>query len=76
MVEPVSDLPAGTLGFRASATITSGEYRAMMEPIDAALERGEQLNIYFELPDDFHGLDLDALWPDLEAAWSLGLKKR
>ena len=33
----------------------------MMEPIYAALERGERLNIYFELAGDFRGLDFGAL---------------
>jgi hypothetical protein len=48
----------------------------MMEPIYAALERGEKLNIYFELGDDFHGLDSGALWQDVKAAGSVGLKHR
>jgi hypothetical protein len=32
-------LPPGTLGFRASGKVTSDEYRQMMEPIYATLER-------------------------------------
>ena len=76
MVETVTDLPSGTLGFRASGTITSDEYRKLMEPIYAALERGQKLNIYFELDDDFRGVDLRALWEDLKAAGSVGLKHR
>jgi SpoIIAA-like len=69
LIETVTDLPAGTLGFSASEKITSDEYCEMMEPIYAALERGEKLNIYFELADDFHGLDSGALWQDMKAAW-------
>jgi hypothetical protein len=57
VIKIVSDLPPGTLGFRASGRVSSGEYREMMEPIYAALDRGEKLNIYFELAHDFHGLD-------------------
>jgi hypothetical protein len=76
VIENVSDLPAGTLGFRASGKISSDEYRAMMEPIYAALEQGEKLNIYFELADDFHGLDWGALLQDMKAAGSVGLKHR
>jgi hypothetical protein len=48
----------------------------MMEPIYATLERGEKLNIYSELADDFDGLDLGALWQDMKAAGSVGLKHR
>jgi hypothetical protein len=76
VVESVTDLPPGTLGFRASGKITGDEYRKLMQPIYAALERGEKLNIYFELADDFQGLDLAALWDDLRAAGSVGLKHR
>jgi hypothetical protein len=76
VIEKVTDLPAGTLGFRASGRITSEEYRQMIEPIYAALERGDKLKIYFELADDFHGLDSGALWQDMKAAGSVGLKHR
>jgi SpoIIAA-like len=75
LLEKLTDLPAGTMGFRGSGKITSDDYRQMMEPIYAALERGEKLNIYFELADDFH-LDAGALWEDLKAAGSVGLKQR
>jgi hypothetical protein len=76
VIEQLTDVPVGTLGFYASGRISSGEYRRMMEPIYAALERGEKLNLYFELADDFHGLDLGALWQDVQAAGSVGLKHR
>ena len=76
MIEKVSDLPPGTLGFRATGKITGDEYRRMIEPIYAALERGEKLNVYFELADDFDGLDLAALLQDVKAAGSIGLKHR
>jgi hypothetical protein len=45
VIESVSDLAPGILGFRASGKVTSAEYREMMEPIYATLERGEKLNI-------------------------------
>ncbi len=76
LIETVTGLPPGTLGFRASGKIMSDEYRQMIEPIYAALERGEKLNIYFELADDFDGLDLGALMQDVKAAGSVGLKHR
>jgi SpoIIAA-like len=76
VIENVIDLPKGTIGFRASGKLTSAEYRKMIEPIYAALERGEKLNIYFELAEDFHGLDSGALAQDVKAAGSIGLKHR
>jgi SpoIIAA-like len=76
VVERVTDLPDGVLGYRASGKITREEYRDLMEPIYAALGRGAKLNIYFELAGDFDGLDLGALWEDMKAAGSVGLKHR
>jgi SpoIIAA-like len=76
VIESVSERAPGILGFRASGKVTSAEYREMIEPIYARLERGEKLNIYFELADDFHGLDWGALVQDMKAAGSVGLKHR
>jgi hypothetical protein len=76
VIERIGDLPAGVIGFRASGRMTRDEYREAMKPIYATLEHGEKLNIYFELADDFDGLDLGALWEDLKAAGSVGLKHR
>jgi hypothetical protein len=76
VIEPLTDLPSGVLGFRISGKLTHGEYQEMMKPVYDALERGEKLNLYVELPDDFAGLDMGALWDDLKAAGSVGLKHR
>jgi hypothetical protein len=76
VIERVADLPAGVLGFRATGKLTGDEYREMMKPIYDTLGRGEKLNIYFELPGDFDGLDLGAMWEDMKAAGSVGLKHR
>jgi hypothetical protein len=45
LIENVTDRPQGTRGFRASGKIASDEYRRMIDPIYAALERGEKLNM-------------------------------
>jgi hypothetical protein len=76
VVERLADLPPGVLGFRASGKLTRDDYRELMEPIYAALERGDKLNIYFEVAEDFDGLDLGALREDLKAAGSVALKHR
>jgi len=77
MVEPLGDLPAGVLGFRITGRLERDEYHVtLMAPIYTALERGEKLRVLVELPDDFQGLDAGALWEDLKAAGSVGLKHR
>ena len=76
MVELLDDLPESTIGFRVSGTITRDEYHQMLDPVLARLEQGETLNLLTVADDDFHGLDLAALWEDLKAAGSVGLKHR
>jgi stage II sporulation SpoAA-like protein len=76
MVETLSGLPAGVLGFKGSGKITRDEYREMMDPIYNALEHGGPVNLLFVVGDDFSGLDGGALWEDLKAGGSVGLKHR
>ena len=76
MIETLGNLPTGVLGFKGSGTISRGEYREMMEPIYDALERGGPVNLLFVVGDDFSGLDAGALWEDMRAGGSVGLKHR
>ncbi len=42
MVERIEDMPAGTVGFRASGKLTRDDYRQVMEPdLRAAADAGE-----------------------------------
>ena len=76
MVEPIDDLPPGTLGFRASGTITRAEYQErILAPIRTALEAGGRLNILFVMSGDL-GFELGAVWEDVKAAGSLGVTHR
>ena len=76
MIEKLGDLPFGVVGFRASGTITRDEYHEMMKPVYSLLEQGGPVNLLFVVDDDFSGLELAALWEDMKAAGSVGLKHR
>ena len=76
MIEPVPDLPPGVVGFKASGKITRDEYHAMMEPVYELLEQGGPVKLLFVVENDFSGLDSGALWEDMKAAGSVGLKHR
>jgi hypothetical protein len=76
MVERLPDMPAGTLGFRMSGKVTREEYHKLVDPVLEALDRGERVRYLVETAPDFHGLDLGALWEDVKAAGSVGLKHR
>jgi SpoIIAA-like len=76
VVEDLEDMPAGTLGFRVSGRITRDEYFQMLDPVRELLERGQKVSFLVVTEPDFHGLDLPALWEDVKAAGSVGLKHR
>jgi SpoIIAA-like len=76
MVETIDGLPEGTLGFRVSGRVTLEEYHRMLDPVLTRLDGGETVNLLIVTDDDFHGLDLPALWEDMKAAGSVGLKHR
>src|SRR5215831_8178603 len=76
MIETLGDMPAGVLGFKGSVKISREEYREMMGPIYDSLDRGGPVNLLFVVGDDFSGLDAGALWEDMKAGGSVGLKHR
>jgi SpoIIAA-like len=76
MVERLADVPAGTIGFRISGKVTRDEYHELLAPVLEALDRGERVRYLVATAPDFHGLDLGALWEDVKAAGSVGLKHR
>lgn len=62
MIERIDDMPAGTIGLRASGKLTKDDYTGTLEP---ALQQGVDtgnLRLYFEL-DDFDGL-ADGAWQE------------
>ena len=74
MVETLSNLPQGVLGFRASGTVTTDDLNRFTEPIYATLGHHEPLDLYVEIADDFEGLDSDARRQGRQAAMSVGLR--
>lgn len=76
MVEQIENMHGETLGFRLSGKINLDEYHLILDPIEEKLERGEKVSFLVETADDFQGLDMGALWEDLKAAGSVGLKYR
>ncbi|MFH8248848.1 STAS/SEC14 domain-containing protein [Microbacterium sp. B2969] len=66
MIDPIPDLPPGVLGFRAVGVVEASDYRSVLDPaIDAAVAKGQKLNIVFVLGEDFSRYSLSALWQDV-----------
>jgi hypothetical protein len=76
VVEIIGNMPVGSLGFRISGRLTREEYFRILDPVRELLERGDKVSFLIVTEPDFHGLDLGALWEDLKALGSVGLKHR
>jgi hypothetical protein len=76
VLTPIPDMPAGTLGFTASGRLTRDEYHdQLMAPIREVIDRGDTLNFLFATEPDFAGLDMGALYEDVKAAGTIGLRR-
>ena len=65
MIEPLEDLPAGVVGFRAIGTIEASDYREVLDPaFEAVLADHEQLNLVIVLGEQFDHLSLGAMLED------------
>lgn len=71
MIERIDEMPAGTIGLRASGKLTREDYQEVLEPaLKEGVEAGE-LRLLFVMPD-FDGLEPGAMIDDVETglrAW-------
>lgn len=73
MVERIEDMPAGTIGFRASGEMTGEDYRGILEPpMREAVDNGE-VRLLFVVEDDFK-MDPGAFREDAKMGIELGLR--
>lgn len=74
MVEPLQDMPPGTLGFRATGAITRDDYGNVLVPeLRRALESGERLRTLYVI-EDLDEIDPRALWEDAKLSFDLGVR--
>jgi hypothetical protein len=74
MVEKIEDMPAGTIGFRASGKLTKEDYTEVLVPIlKDAVEAGE-VRMLFVL-SDFEALEPRAWLEDAKTGLELGFLK-
>src|SRR5262245_26858876 len=72
MIEKIEDMPAGTIGFRASGKLTRDDYRRTLEPVLREAAQAGEIRMVFRLTD-FHGLEPGAWFEDLKTGLGLGL---
>ena len=65
MIELMSDLPGGVLGFTAIGKVTGADYERVLVPaVEAALKEHDKLALVYHCGDDFSGFDAGAMWDD------------
>jgi len=75
VLERLSDMPAGTVGFRASGKLGKADYKDVLEPaIHEAVEAGE-LRLLLVLTD-FDGLEPGAWIEDAKTALEVSVEHR
>jgi len=76
MVERLTDMPAGTLGFRASGEIEDDDYEDVLEPaLKGAIAGGGKLRTLY-LIEDIDDIEGEALWADTKLGYDVGVKHR
>lgn len=75
MVRPIAGMPAGTIGFSGSGKLTPDDYtEVLLPPLREAIAGGEPIRLLFWVEPDFDGLGARALWEDVKAEFSLGIR--
>ena len=65
MIEEISGLPEGALGFKISGKVTGDDYDNVLTPaIDEAIEKFDRIKLLAQVGPDFEGYSLDAIWDD------------
>ena len=65
MIEQIPNLPAGTLGFRATGTVTAADYENVLVPdIEAAFAVNRKLRLLYHVAPGFESFQAGAMWDD------------
>ena len=74
MIERLADMPAGTIGFRATGEIEREDYDEVLAPeLHRALEAGGGLRTLYVI-EDLEELEAGALWADSKLGFDLGVR--
>jgi SpoIIAA-like len=76
MVEPMPDMPAGTLGFRVSGDVHADDYRRVLAPaLNQAAESEQGVRALFVI-EDLDEIDPGALWQDAKLGFDAETRHR
>jgi len=67
MIEVLTGLPEGVLGFRASGKLTAQDYTDVLAPaLDAAGAGSGRIRVLLDFTGDFEGIEGGAVWQDMK----------
>jgi hypothetical protein len=76
MVERMSDMPEGTLGFRVDGDVEREDYTDILRPaLEEAMRSGDNLRTLYLL-EDLDDIEGGALWEDMKLGFDLGVRQR
>jgi hypothetical protein len=76
VIERLTDMPEGTLGFRARGEIEREDYTEVLEPeLRRAVEAGGGLRTLYVI-EDLEEIEPSALWEDSKVGFDVGLRNR
>jgi hypothetical protein len=65
MIEPITGLPAHSVGFKMSGKLHDEDYKKFVPLVDAEIAKEGKVNVLAQF-HDFHGWDAKALWDDIK----------
>jgi hypothetical protein len=72
VIERIDDMPAGTIGFRASGKLTREDYRKVLEPVLHEAAGSGEIRMLFALTA-FEGLEPAAWFDDIKTGLGLAI---
>jgi hypothetical protein len=74
MIDALSDLPDGVIGFRFSGHVSKDEYRSVLLPaLTERLDSRDKVRLAIVIDDDFDRFEAGALWEDMKFGFGSGL---
>ena len=66
MIELLPDLPADTVGIRASGQVDSADYETVLVPaVESVLKEHGKVRLLYQIGNDFTGFTAGAMWDDM-----------
>jgi SpoIIAA-like len=73
VIEPLEDLPAGVIGFRATGHVTRDEYRDVLLPAMREQAEAGEVRLVFAIGPGFEEFEAGAMWEDTKVGVTLGI---